>query len=130
MAPKQLKKHISIEDEEVINLQRKLIKLLAKWQIGELTESEVRDHVETLERRYYSGDYPDSDLRSVLVEAIFGLANLEIQLFVKEDIPELLAFVSAHDGPESAWKRWVDYSKSIDWAERAEKLKGDPFYGL
>ncbi|WP_190294967.1 hypothetical protein [Marinobacter sp. R17] len=125
-----MKKYLSIKAEEASKLQRKLIKLLVKWQTGELTEAGVRDSAETLEERYYSGDYPESDLRSILVEALFGLANLEIQLFVKEDIPEFLAFVSAHDGPEGAWKRWNDYSKSIDWPKRADKLKEDPFYGL
>ncbi|MEQ5837585.1 hypothetical protein [Marinobacter sp. NFXS9] len=121
---------ILVEGEHVQKIQRKLIKWLSQWQIGDLSEEQVRDKAETLELRYHFEACQNDDLRSILDEALFGLGNLEIQLFTKADIPQFIDFISAKDGPQKAWERWVHYSESIDWEERRKALKGHRFYGL
>lgn len=107
-----------------------LVELVESWRDGQYDEFQVHARAEELwdqggEWPSLPEDHPDS----IPVEVLTALDSMNVQLITREDIETILEFLKSPPGSERfAWKRWKDYWDSLDFSERAERLKENPFY--
>jgi hypothetical protein len=101
-----------------------------KWARGELDERSVHEEAEALyEQLEPLPEYPPEDARSIPIEVLSHLEILNHQLIVREDIPAILDFLETHPGKElEAWSQWEAYWNTLDYDERMERLRDNPYY--
>lgn len=110
-------------------LRMKVRDLLEKWLRGEVGEHEVMEEAERLIDTLGWPEFPEGDDRSIAMEVLSQLEILGHQLITKQDIPAMLHFLSADTGHSlEAWSQWREYWNGVDFSERRQKLKGNPFY--
>lgn len=104
--------------------------LLERWARGDLDERLVHQEAEA---RYEELEpvpkFPRDDSRSIPIEILSHLEILNHQLIVPEDIPAILAFLDTSPGEElEAWQTWESYWSNVDYDERIERLRDNPYY--
>lgn len=113
------------------NVDPSLIRdLLQRWARGDLDERLVHEEAEAhFEELEPLPAFPRDDSRSIPIEILSHLEVLNHQLIIPEDIPAILAFLDTHPGEElEAWQRWESYWNSVDYNERIERLRDNPYY--
>ena len=106
-----------------------LISLLDAWQQNTIT---TIDFFETIEKLFPIGEliFLDwEDNKSVTHEVIAYLNLLDIDFITQEDIDPCKEFLFTPIGCfDQGYSKWNKYKLSINYAERFEKLKGQPPY--
>lgn len=106
-----------------------IIDLLERWKLGQLTEIELHEEIESFWERGNWPQFPREDPRSILVEVLSQLDILNHQLIAKDDIPAIIEFLHTPKGKElEAWKSWKEYWASVDYERRKQLLKHNPYY--
>src|SRR6478672_8912374 len=96
-----------------------LLRLLARWEAGELTERQVHEKAETW---WEAEEWPvllETDPRSMQIEVLSVLDSLNVQWVTKQDIPAIRRFLRTPVGEETAgWRAWKRYWDGVDFDKR------------
>lgn len=103
--------------------------LLERWQRGEINAVTVH---ETAEAIWESGDWPTlapHEQGAIALEVLSCLDMLNQQFIVRDDVPQILRFLSTPLGEEAdAWREWRRYWDNINIDARRVSLRGEPPY--
>ena len=106
-----------------------VIDVLQKWLKGEVDEEELYRWAGS---RYSVSDYDVEDREeddSITNEVLGHLDMMDMNLVVKEDIPAMIEFLNTPKGKfNEGYSQWARYTKSINYKQRKEKLRHNPFY--
>lgn len=107
-----------------------LLALLREWQRGTINEREVHQKAESIVEQFSElPAYDETDPGSVTFEVLLQLDALNHGLITLADIPAMEAFLNTPIGQEvEGWTAWRDYWKNVDFEERRQALKSNPYY--
>lgn len=103
--------------------RKDIVRTLESWKRGDLKGKEV---YEWAVQRYATSNWEPED--EFTNEVLGRLDMLNMNLVTTEDIPALLAFLSAKNGFDDALKKLESYEASIDKEVRKRKCELDPLY--
>jgi hypothetical protein len=118
--------------DQKLEIDRKLRSLLRQWADGNVDEQEVHADAEYLfEQLQELTQRPDdTNVGSLLYEALSHLSFLPQQLIIKDDIIVILNFLDTPpDMLEEGWKNWYRYwDDELDYAQRRHILSDNLYY--
>jgi len=115
------------------DLQRHQVRdLLQRWQRGEIDERQVHEEAEVLWDCYVPGEeYDRESPQSIALDVLSSLETLNVQLVTPEDIPAMLRFLETPaDQERRGWQIWHQYWRSIDYNQRRQSLRDNPYYSI
>ena len=112
----------------MITLEQIKSKIL-EWSDNHITAEKLQQWGE---EQYMSEELRSSNLQEsdhfIMIEVLQYLEFININLTTKDDIPFILKFIDSGKLYKKAYTQWIHYTDNIDYTERANQLKNDPFY--
>ena len=98
----------SIQSEAGMRLPAagEIIARLLAWKAGDRSRAEIQRWAARYVDKMLLPDLPHTDPASIPVEVLLQLSAMKRQPLLTTDVPALIRFLRAEQGPEEAWTQW------------------------